>query len=89
MGGRGWASAAAPGLTLGLEAGVTDPGDGLGTTRSADALSRPGPREAGQRPPIPCPAGMEAWIWEGVACWLWGGSRGVGEIRREVSSAGV
>lgn len=72
MGGRGWASAAAPDLTQGLEAGMTDPGDGLGTTRSADALSWPGPREAGQRPPSPCPARMEAWIWEGVACWLWG-----------------
>lgn len=59
-----------PDLTLGLEAGVPDPRNWLGTTRSADVLSRPGPREASQCPPSPCPTGMEAWIWEGD--WLWG-----------------
>lgn len=51
---------------------MPDPRDGFGTTRSADVLSRPGPREASQCPPSPCPAGMEAWIWEGD--WLWGKS---------------
>lgn len=60
LGGRGWASAVAPGLTLGLEAGMTDPRDGLRTTRSAEALFWLGLREAGQRPPSFCPAGMEA-----------------------------